>query len=446
MKNYLVKSVYQVTDPDWKVVDRSHEKNLFENYIAMHQLSVASYKNFLGGDWELKFFTGRVDNINQAFEKTFWAIYKLWISEPCNILYTDPDTMAINHVNPWGQYNNFMMFNYTDPRQLVTSNVYNKTYNNFFNAGVRYFPSTMTHETWDRGIDIAQQWDYSTYDTEQIVLNEMLWSQGLDVAQVLDPVMAWQGFSPDINYCNQWNNLAFQQAKILHFHSSRGSDSRLETMKDLAQQLESITKNTADMKPIFENIIRNHHWSEVVCGSGSTLKNTKPLRDQLVPFLEKHNITSMADIPCGDFSWMSQVAFPEGFRYIGGDIVGFMVEEAKKKHPGVELIEFDLSKDPLPTVDLLFCRDCLFHFSKKDIDIALDNIARSSVKYVMFTSYYDGDNRDINTGDFRNLDFLKEPFNFPNPIDFIDEDIPGESRKRRLCLWSIDTIKEYTQR
>jgi hypothetical protein len=139
MKNYLVKSLYQVTDPDWKILDRSHEGNLFEKYITMHQMSVGSYTKFLQGDWELKFFTGKVHNINQAFEKTFWAIHNLWHSEPCNILYTDPDTLAIAPVNPWNQYQNFMMFNYTDPKKLSNKNVYNKSFDNFFNAGVRYF-------------------------------------------------------------------------------------------------------------------------------------------------------------------------------------------------------------------------------------------------------------------------------------------------------------------
>jgi len=195
------------------------------------------------------------------------------------------------------------------------------------------------------------------------------------------------------------------------------------------------------MKNIFEDIIRNRRWSEVTCGSGSTLKNTQPVREQLVPLLEKYNITSMADIPCGDFSWMSQVNFPENFRYVGGDIVGFMVEENRRRHPGVEFLEFDLVQDLIPDVDLLFCRDCLFHFSLQDIRRALVNICRSNIKYVMFTSYYDGANHDIVTGAFRPLDFTSAPFNFPKPIDFVHEAITNETR--RICLWSIDTIKDY---
>jgi hypothetical protein len=240
MKNYLVKSVYQVANPDWKILDRSHEGNLFEKYITMHQLSVGSYTKFLQGDWELKFFTGKVDNINQAFAKTFWTIYNLWHREPCNILYTDPDTLAVAPVNPWNQYQNFMMFNYTDPKKLSNNNVYNRSFSNFFNAGVRYFASTMNPEIWKVGTAIANAWDYSTYDTEQIILNEMLWSQGLTVDTVLDPSMAWQWFLPSLEFNTNWNNFPLQQAKILHFHSSRGSNSRIELMKNITEKIKNM--------------------------------------------------------------------------------------------------------------------------------------------------------------------------------------------------------------
>lgn len=238
MKNYLVKSLYEVSSTDWKVLDRSHENNLFGNYLEMHRLSVASYKKFLAGDWELKFFTGRVEHINQAFEKTFWAIHDLWHKEPCNILYTDPDTMAIKAIDPWGSYDNFRMFNYTDPRELITDNVYGKTYKHFFNAGVRYFPASMSEKTWKIGTSIAANWDSTTYDTEQIILNEMLWSQGLTVDQVLDPTVAWQAFNTDLNFGNRWNNCDIKTAKILHFHSSRGSDSRLQIMQNLGKEIQ----------------------------------------------------------------------------------------------------------------------------------------------------------------------------------------------------------------
>jgi len=237
MKNYLVKSLFEVQDTDWKVLDRSHESNLFDTYLAMHEVSTATYQKFLQGNWELKFITGSVGQINEAFEKTFWAIHDLWHTEPCNILYTDPDTIALKPVNFWDQYQHFLMFNHTDPKQFNRQNPYNRTYPHFFNAGVRYFPANMDPSIWKLGADMARTWDYATYDTEQIILNAMLWDQGIGLEQALDPTMAWQLFHPDLNFGQQWNGCSIYDAKILHLHSSRGAEGRLNFMKDAAGQV-----------------------------------------------------------------------------------------------------------------------------------------------------------------------------------------------------------------
>jgi SAM-dependent methyltransferase len=196
------------------------------------------------------------------------------------------------------------------------------------------------------------------------------------------------------------------------------------------------------MKKIFEDIITHRRWQDVTCGSGSTVAYTEPLRQALPGFLEQHNITSMLDAPCGDYSWMKLVEFSPGFKYQGGDIVEFMIEQNKKDYPDVDFRVFDLTTDPIPDVDMLFCRDCLFHLSLEDIDKVLDNIARSSVKYVMITSHYSGKNRNIQTGDFRSVDFTKAPYNFETPIDSIEDWIPGHL-PRRMSLWPRSVIERY---
>jgi SAM-dependent methyltransferase len=190
------------------------------------------------------------------------------------------------------------------------------------------------------------------------------------------------------------------------------------------------------MKEIFTDIIANRRWLDVPCGSGSTLEYTNLLRNTLSDFLVKHNIGSMLDAPCGDYSWMSLVDFPTGFHYIGGDIVEFMIKENQTKWPNVEFKVFDLTTDKLPEVDLLFCRDCLFHLSEDDLIKVFDNIASSSVKYVLTTSYLPEhfNNSNIETGNFRPIRLENAPFNLPAPIDKLDDGIPGQV-VRQMCLW-----------
>jgi hypothetical protein len=236
MKNYLVKTLFEVRNPNWEVVDRSHEPDLYNNYLDMHRISVGSFKHHLQGNWELKFLGGQVDTIHEAFEKTFWFIHDLWHTEPCNILYTDPDTVAIKNINPWGRISGFHMFNFTDPKTYAGTNRYQKSFPWFFNAGVRYFANDMTKEIWQRGADMARDWDHSTYDTEQIILNTMLWEQGLRLDQCLRPDLAYQAHQlPNVPVWTQdlWNGTSLERAVIVHVHGSRNSRSKLNLMENL---------------------------------------------------------------------------------------------------------------------------------------------------------------------------------------------------------------------
>ena len=152
----------------------------------------------------------------------------------------------------------------------------------------------------------------------------------------------------------------------------------------------------------------------------------------------------MFDAPCGDYSWMSMVNVQEVTEYIGGDIVGFMIDDNKIKYPDTNFILFDLTKDTLPDVDLLFCRDCLLHLSFSDIDKVFRNISRSNIKYIMTSNWFvDSTNtRDIPTGSWRYLNFLESPYNFGEPMDSITDFVEGFP-KREMLLWPKSVIDTY---
>lgn len=196
------------------------------------------------------------------------------------------------------------------------------------------------------------------------------------------------------------------------------------------------------MKEIFEDIIHNHRWCDVLCGSGSTLTYTTRLRDDLPDLLATYQITSMLDAPCGDFSWMSLVAFPKPFTYIGADIVESMILDNRQNYPDVDFRVLDISKDRLPDADMIFVRDCLIHLSNVDVLRVLDNICSSSIKYVMLTSYKPAHAQinDIRTGDFRPINMQADPFNLPPPLASLD-DGPPNSVIKTMDLWSTEQIR-----
>ena len=203
------------------------------------------------------------------------------------------------------------------------------------------------------------------------------------------------------------------------------------------------------MKEIFETIIKNRHWRDTVCGTGSTKIYTEPLRTHLKSFLEKHNLRSMLDAPCGDYSWMSITDLPANFKYIGADIVSDLIESNKSKHPNVEFHCLDITRDHLPDVDVLFCRDCLIHFSFNDIKTAFKNIVRSNIQYVMLTNYPDQQVVDISTGGFRATNFTLDPIKLGDPIDSIFDWVPGTAngnQKRHMSLWHRGAIEDYVNK
>lgn len=206
----------------------------------MHEVSLASFKKYLRGAWEYKFLSGSVGHINDAFKKTFHGIYDLWKEGNTNIFYTDPDTVAMTDIQPWKIADKFMMFNHTDPKSFKAPNRYGRSFDHFFNAGVRFFPASMEQRIWDRALEMVDDWDDDTYDTEQIILNSMLWDQGVHIEDVLRPQWSYQAHwlphQASVWRQDLWNGCSINQSFIVHVHSSRDIDIKLDLMKRLSQR------------------------------------------------------------------------------------------------------------------------------------------------------------------------------------------------------------------
>ena len=141
----------------------------------------------------------------------------------------------------FGKYDDFMKFNYTDPKSSVELNHYNIQHQHFFNAVVRYYPSTMSQQIWDMGLEMAENWDFNSWNTEQFILNKMLWDQtDRNLDNTLDPKIAYQGHQLFIDnwdqrkaYSNEWNACDIKEAHIIHLHGSRNAPNKFALMKEL---------------------------------------------------------------------------------------------------------------------------------------------------------------------------------------------------------------------
>lgn len=223
--------------------DRSNEGDLYDWYMKMHDISLRTFEKHLQGDWEFIFFNKEVENIQEVFKDHFFEIYDIWKQGDCNILYCGPDNMMMKPTEFFGKYDDFRMFNYTDPKSSVEPNHYDVQHEHFFNADVRYYPSTMSQDIWDMGLEMANNWDFNSWNTEQFILNKMLWDQeGRTIENTLEPTVAYQGHQLFISdweqrkeYSNQWNNCELKDAHIIHLHGSRNAPGKFALMEKLEQ-------------------------------------------------------------------------------------------------------------------------------------------------------------------------------------------------------------------
>lgn len=200
---------------------------------------------------------------------------------------------------------------------------------------------------------------------------------------------------------------------------------------------------------IFTHIFKHNIWGgkESVSGRGSDSDQTGILIEELQSVLSYPDISTMLDIPCGDFHWMSNVNL-DNIDYMGADIVAELVEQNIKHYQrsGVNFQKLNIISDALPKADLVFTRDCLVHLSFQDIFASLNNVCDSGSKYFLTTTYPERTkNHDIHTGSWRCLNLECAPFKLPEPIKRINEgctETCGVYADKALGLWRVADIRE----
>jgi hypothetical protein len=184
--------------------------------------------------------------------------------------------------------------------------------------------------------------------------------------------------------------------------------------------------------------------AESISGGGSTTAATETIRSALPKLISDFGVRTMLDIPCGDGNWMSQVPLNLDL-YIGADIVQQLVDFNLRRWGETERRKFaklDLTRDGLPRVDLIFCRDCLVHLSDANVIRGLANIKASGSTYLISTTFPNHpENADIVDGEWRPINLERQPFNLPPPLRLVCEGLTESScSDKSLGLWRIDEL------
>lgn len=198
----------------------------------------------------------------------------------------------------------------------------------------------------------------------------------------------------------------------------------------------------------FERAYSSGAWTstgESLSGDGSTLRATEHIRAALPGTLRDLDVRTLLDVPCGDWNWMCRLALDID-KYVGGDIVPSVVD-ANRHRFGDERHEFrviDLCVDPLPSADLLLCRDAWIHFSYEDIRRSIANITRANIEFLATTTFPETTaNTDVVTGKYwRHLNLEAAPFHLPPPMLSLPDNFNRPDQV--LSIWRVSDLRRLS--
>lgn len=183
-------------------------------------------------------------------------------------------------------------------------------------------------------------------------------------------------------------------------------------------------------------------------GHASDDSQTKQIRSWLPRIVDRYEIGSLIDAPCGDCRWMAHIGFLET-EYIGIDCVPSLIETNRKRFPGRKFECLDLLEGNLPEAELVLCRDLLIHLSNHDCQRALKRLATTNAKWIITTTFTgDRENLDIVSGDFRAVQLERPPFNLPPPAELCNEACTlgnGRFVDKSLGLWPMSALSRVNE-
>lgn len=208
------------------------------------------------------------------------------------------------------------------------------------------------------------------------------------------------------------------------------------------------------LQTVFDGAYTNRIWGEKGNGSGdgSEPEGNTYMRRILMYIIQKYNIRSICDAPCGAGKWIDvflKELSDQGIciRYYGVDVAKEAVESSRKlleKHKGkheITVVHGDLTTDPLPQgFDLVFSRDALQHLSYGNIAKCLKNMSDANAKWCIIGGYWPGENKNIKDGAYFSFNITQHPF-LLKPHKIFSEEHDEKEEKKHLFLFTQDMIE-----
>lgn len=237
IKNIVVIPLYKLKSSS---VHSGHRlDNVYEIYKEMTELSISSIKKNLVGYDEIMVLEGELVDTEDMFRDIFYRIYELWKTKKYNILCSYSDVLFMKQTEIFGKFADFMLFT-----TAVAHNTLHHLGHPAYLDGLKYYPSTMDEEIFKLA---DKKWkeagiNYKKWAFELDVHNIMFFTQKKGIYKTqytLYPELFYQMVEPSsYGYSHQpiVNQGKITDAKVLHFHSTRGVHDVLNKMKIYSKQ------------------------------------------------------------------------------------------------------------------------------------------------------------------------------------------------------------------
>ena len=212
-------------------------------------------------------------------------------------------------------------------------------------------------------------------------------------------------------------------------------------------------ENTIQRKGHFEYIYNYNIWGgdeTTRNGPGSSRKQTQTVKKTLSMIFDLFPSKKiiLSDIGCGDLAWMKDFVLQNEKsieKYIGYEIASNIVEYDKKMLTSsiFEIINADCVNNVPKYSDVILCRQVLGHLYNSDIKKLVSNVVKSCSLYFITSQDFSVENNEELVIDknhlfrARGINLLKHPFNFPEPIAYIDDFVDFF----KLGIWKVSDLK-----
>jgi len=196
----------------------------------------------------------------------------------------------------------------------------------------------------------------------------------------------------------------------------------------------------------YTGVFQHALWGEPRSGVYARPEYAAKIVGALPGIAYKYTISSVYDAPCGDFTWMQKVAWPAGFKYVGADIVKPLIDRLQAEHPELSFKHRDLVNTKFPSLDLWLCRDFLYMLKPDEVAEVFANFLNAHMRFAIFTCHRETVVGDGGPNADSTANLMRSPFNFPEPLERIDDwhhdpNRPG-LHERFSGLWSTAQLRQ----